>query len=123
MLSNVHLNPTKNQTAANGRPEGIPFVKLTSDIRSTIINPKESQPYPFSFLFRLVNESRTAQNSGGTHVILTTFHAPDNWAQTTDQIIVNDIWNRLRRLGKPFDLVTPTTADINNDAIFYFLKS
>ena len=50
---NGHLKLVDNQTNLNRRPEGIHFVKLTSDVTFTAVDPNDKQPYPFSFFIRL----------------------------------------------------------------------
>eukprot|EP00978_Attheya_sp_CCMP212_P014939 scaffold38308_cov34-Attheya_sp.AAC.5 len=43
---NGDLRPTSGEPAANHHPEGIQYVKLSSDIKFTDVDDKNVQPYP-----------------------------------------------------------------------------
>ena len=121
--NNGHLKPVNDQTNLNRRPNSIHFVKLTSDVTFTTVDPNDKQPYPFSFFIRLEQEQRTVQNTTGGDIVLTTFYGQDDWAHTTDQAVIDSIWNSPQSLNKPFNLVPPAIDDSNADAIIEFAKA
>ena len=113
---NGDLKPTDNQTAVNRRPSDIQYVKIACDVVFSDITPENTQIYPFTFFVRLDMETRVVPNSAGGNATLTTFFGDDNWATSTDQDILNAIWDHPRSLKKPFNLIPPSIVDPNADA-------
>ncbi len=116
LQANGNLKPTDNQTQANRRPEDIQYVKIACDVVFSDITPVNTQLYPFTFFVRLQMESRTVTNSTGNDVTLQTFFGPDDWASSTDQTILDAIWDHPKSLKKPFNLIPPSIVDPNADA-------
>eukprot|EP00978_Attheya_sp_CCMP212_P025966 scaffold84604_cov47-Attheya_sp.AAC.7 len=71
--------------AANRRPEGIQYVKLSSNIKFTEVDDKNVQPYPFTFYVRLTMEDISVQDDNQNGINLLTFHGEDDWVTDTLQ--------------------------------------
>ncbi len=115
-LDNGNLKPTGDQTGANRRPAGIMYAKLSCDVLFAEINPTNTSAYPFSYFIRLPTETRIVLNNQGNDTNLNTFHGADHWHSTTDQTIVDAVWDHPKSYRKPFTLKPPEITDVNADA-------
>jgi hypothetical protein len=113
---NGNLKPTNNQTGANRRPTGIMYAKLSYYVLFAEMDPTNTSVYPFSYFIRLPTEMRVALNNQGNKTNLNTFHGADNWHSTTDQAIVDDVWDHAKSYQKPFTLQPPKIFEVNADA-------
>eukprot|EP00978_Attheya_sp_CCMP212_P028529 scaffold98745_cov31-Attheya_sp.AAC.1 len=110
------LRPSSGEAAANRRPEGIQYVKLSSDIKFTEVDDKNVQPYPFTFYVRLTMEDITVQDENQNDINLLTFHGEDEWATDTVQDEIDIVLKSQASIRKPFLLDPPSIADVSADA-------
>eukprot|EP00978_Attheya_sp_CCMP212_P024650 scaffold77809_cov32-Attheya_sp.AAC.2 len=113
---NGNLRPTGGEAAANCRPEGIQYVKLSSDIKFTEVDDKNVQPYPFTFYVRLTMEDITVQDENQNDINLLNFHGEDEWATDTVQDEIDIVLKSQASIRKPFLLAPPSITDVSADA-------
>ena len=97
-------------------PAGIIYAKLSCDVLFTEIDPTNTSAYPFSYFIRLPTETRIVLNNQGNNTNLNTFHGADDWHSTTNQAIVDAVWDHPKSYRKPFILKPPEISDVNADA-------
>eukprot|EP00957_Ditylum_brightwellii_P016650 1252009-Ditylum_brightwellii.AAC.1 len=102
------------------RPSGITYVKVACDINFSALNAANTEVYPYMFFMRLPTETRTVTNTVGAEVSLSTFFRPHDWEQSTDQTVVDSIWNSTASLRKLFLLKHPVIQEAHADTIIDF---
>eukprot|EP00978_Attheya_sp_CCMP212_P035800 scaffold157897_cov33-Attheya_sp.AAC.1 len=115
----------EKQAAANRRPEGIQYAKLSRDIKFTEVDDKNVQPYPFTFYVHLSTmEDITVQDENQNDINLLTFHGEDEWATDTVQDEIDIVLMSQASIRKPF-LLAPPSIDIikSKDKLFFITYS
>eukprot|EP00978_Attheya_sp_CCMP212_P033549 scaffold135745_cov30-Attheya_sp.AAC.2 len=81
-----YFEETEGMADADRRPANIQFVCLNSNIRFSAIDKDNRQPYPFSYLVRLVPmELEVVQDDQENDVHLYTFQGDPEWATDNNQ--------------------------------------
>ena len=116
LKSDGKLKSVQNQSTRNRRPNGVYYVKLSVDLDFSSLDPLSTLVQPFSYFARLQMENTQVPDDSGTMVNLNTFRGPDDWANSTDQGVIDTVLKSSRAIEKPFNLIPPSITDIHADA-------
>jgi hypothetical protein len=111
-LADGSLKPTDLQATADRRPAGIMYAKIACFLQFNSIDPENTSAHPFSYFIILPNETRLVQSSAGNPVSLTTFFGANDWHLSTDQSVIDAVWDHPKSYRKPFTLLHAKGNDL-----------
>ena len=124
MDTDGNLLPTHGVVEADRRPADIYYAKISCDISFSDIDPFLTSVHPFTYFVRLMNETQNVTDENNNDAgPLTTFFGAINWAQSTDQAVVDAVLDSPKSLKQPFQLEAPAIEDALADATINLSKS
>eukprot|EP00957_Ditylum_brightwellii_P062737 4761164-Ditylum_brightwellii.AAC.1 len=111
------LKRTSGVPLSNMHPENMYYAKIASDIKFTSLDKRNVKIYPFTFFIQLSVDLRIILDDKGNSVTHNTFYGPSDWENSSNQAVLDRVWDSIASLKKPFVLCNPEIQKQDTDAI------